>query len=46
MAGDAYQEFLTTQNETMTTIHTEEEITARLQEASDMYAHIISEYLK
>lgn len=46
LASDAYQEFLATQNETMTTIQTEEEITARLQEASEMYAHIISKYLQ
>ena len=46
LAGEEYQTFLATQNETMDHIYTEEELTARLKEASDMYANIISKYIK
>lgn len=46
LASEGYQSFLATMNEKMDHIYTEEELTARLQEASDMYANIISKYMK
>ena len=44
--AESYQEFLACLNKKLTVIKTEEEITAALKKATDIYGELIEKYIK